>query len=394
MIATMAMLVGACTSDIPEYVGTNVNMYQASTQVNPKLESFDYTINFSLDNLSSAQDEDISEFGINIKLGDKTETVIFLKNTKVCELNGNNVTYSYTFKDLKYNESYQYEYSYIYRSDLGVVNFESDVYSGYIYKDRFSTLITVTAGTPYDVGLTYATIPVQLNLFDNCVKKVGVEYWYSDEYNSTKKVEYIENLKDKVSNITISCQRTDKITSYRCYAEDESGNVVYSKTSTLNFPAVDEGLAVDLGLSVKWAPFNVGSRKENVQKWYYYQGKEYLNQSSICGNSDCDIVMMYWGNKWRTPNKAQIEELIEKCTWEKVINKTHNGYKVIGPNGNSIFIPSGGYYDDYVRNKQDAIIISGSYHSSYAAYGILNGQLFTSGYTHSYAYPIRAILPN
>ena len=298
------------------------------------------------------------------------------------------------FKDLKYNESYQYEYSYIYRSDLGVVNFESDVYSGYIYKDRFSTLITVTAGTPYDVGLTYATIPVQLNLFDNCVKKVGVEYWYSDEYNSTKKVEYIENLKDKVSNITISCQRTDKITSYRCYAEDESGNVVYSKTSTLNFPAVDEGLAVDLGLSVKWAPFNVGSRKENVQKWYYYQGKEYLNQSSICGNSDCDIVMMYWGNKWRTPNKAQIEELIEKCTWEKVINKTHNGYKVIGPNGNSIFIPSGGYYDDYVRNKQDAIIISGSYHSSYAAYGILNGQLFTSEYTHSCAYPIRAILPN
>lgn len=113
--------------------------------------------------------------------------------------------------------------------------------------------------------------------------------------------------------------------------------------------------------------------------------------------------MMYWGNKWRTPNRTQIEELIEKCTWEKVVNETHNGYKVTGPNGNSIFIPSGGYYYDYVRDKQDAIIISGSYeyyydrygsHYTNTAYGIKNGGLFITEYTGSNGYPIRAILPN
>lgn len=403
MIAIMAILVSACTSDMPEYVGTNVSMYQSSYQINPKLESFDYTINFSLSNLSVAQDEEISEFGVNIKLGDKTETVIFLEDVKVSELDEDRVTYSYTFKDLKYNESYQYEYSYIYRSDLGAVDLESGINSGYIYQDRFSTLIKVTSGTAYDIGLTCATIPVQLNILDDCVKRVGVEYWYTDEYKSTKRVEYIEDINNQIFNITISSRKIDKTTSYRCYAENEFGNTIYSNTYTLNFPPVDEGIAVDLGLSVKWAPFNIGSKNENVQKWYYYQTKDYSSQSSICGDPDSDVVMMYWGNKWRTPNRTQIEELIEKCTWEKVVNETHNGYKVTGPNGNSIFIPSGGYYYDYVRDKQDAIIISGSYeyyydrygsHYTNTAYGIKNGGLFITEYTGSNGYPIRAILPN
>ena len=410
MVASMTMLLSACTSDMPEYVGTNVSMYQSSYQLNPKLESFDYTINFTL-GLSSAQDEEISEFGVNIKLGDKTETVIFLEDVKVSELDEDGVTYSYTFKDLKYNESYQYEYSYIYRSDLGAGDLESEINSGYIYQDRFSTLIKVTAGTPYDVELTCATIPVQLNIFDDCVKRVGVEYWYTDEYKSTKRVEYIEEIKDKTSNIEIGSRRTDKTTSYRCYAEDESGWTIYSSTYELDFPPVDESIAVDLGLSVKWAPFNIGSKNQNNKGWYYYPsnfwgsyGSSFGHWGTICGRKDYDTALSWWGNNWQMPNNEQIKELCNKCTWEKVSNEIYNGYKVTGPNGKSIFIPVSGYYDDdRVESKQDAIIIGGDFKPDYDrdftyrysgrnAYGIKNGQEFASYSTKYYGYQIRPIL--
>lgn len=44
-----------------------------------------------------------------------------------------------------------------------------------------------------------------------------------------------------------------------------------------------------------------------------------------------------FGNK--LPTKEQLEELKNKCTWTWI----GNGYKVTGPNGNSIFLPAAGY---------------------------------------------------
>lgn len=44
-----------------------------------------------------------------------------------------------------------------------------------------------------------------------------------------------------------------------------------------------------------------------------------------------------FGNK--LPTKQQLEELKNKCTW----TWTGSGYKVIGPNGNSIYLPAAGY---------------------------------------------------
>ena len=45
-----------------------------------------------------------------------------------------------------------------------------------------------------------------------------------------------------------------------------------------------------------------------------------------------------FGNK--LPTKQQLEELKNKCTW----TWTGSGYKVIGPNGNSIYLPAAGYH--------------------------------------------------
>ena len=43
------------------------------------------------------------------------------------------------------------------------------------------------------------------------------------------------------------------------------------------------------------------------------------------------------------PTKAEMQELINNCTWKWTTQNGVKGYKVEGPNGNSIFLPSAGY---------------------------------------------------
>ncbi len=58
-----------------------------------------------------------------------------------------------------------------------------------------------------------------------------------------------------------------------------------------------------------------------------------------------DAATVNWGSNWRTPTLADLLELHNHCTWESVgINSGQYGYRVIGKNGNSIFLPAAGYY--------------------------------------------------
>lgn len=43
------------------------------------------------------------------------------------------------------------------------------------------------------------------------------------------------------------------------------------------------------------------------------------------------------------PTDFEIKELCDKCTWTWVSISGHAGYKVTGPNGNSIFFPAAGF---------------------------------------------------
>lgn len=77
----------------------------------------------------------------------------------------------------------------------------------------------------------------------------------------------------------------------------------------------------DLGLSVKWASCNLGA---NIPK---DNGKLYTFEEAIHNTVG------------KLPTKEEWEELKNKCTW----TWTGSGYKVIGPNGNSIYLPAAGY---------------------------------------------------
>lgn len=114
---------------------------------------------------------------------------------------------------------------------------------------------------------------------------------------------------------------------------------------------------VDLGLSVKWATCNVGAHSPSDYGDYYAWGetkpkKNYTQENSetvgkdledIAGNSSYDVARDSWGGTWRLPTEADMRELVDKCEWEWTTQEGYNGYRVTGPNGNSIFLPAAGY---------------------------------------------------
>ena len=113
---------------------------------------------------------------------------------------------------------------------------------------------------------------------------------------------------------------------------------------------------VDLGLSVKWATCNVGANKPEEYGDYFAWGETYtkkdysedtsytydIEMDDISGDPDYDAARANWGDSWRMPTDDEMQELVDKCTRKWIRQSGVKGYKVTGPNGNSIFLPAAG----------------------------------------------------
>ena len=124
---------------------------------------------------------------------------------------------------------------------------------------------------------------------------------------------------------------------------------------------------VDLGLSVKWATFNVGATSPEDDGDYFAWGETETKETyswatykwcdgtqntmtkynatdgkTILEPAD-DAAQVHWGGNWRMPSKEEVDELTQQCNWIWTTHNNVNGYKVTGPNGNSIFLPAAGY---------------------------------------------------
>ena len=137
---------------------------------------------------------------------------------------------------------------------------------------------------------------------------------------------------------------------------------------------------VDLGLSVKWATCNVGAsipeeygdyfawgevEPKETYDWSTYKwcNGNYDNLIKYCTKSsygtvdnktvldkEDDAASVNWGGAWRMPTNAELTELREQCTWTWTGQNRIYGYKVTSKtNGNSIFLPTAGYYYDSAR---------------------------------------------
>lgn len=135
------------------------------------------------------------------------------------------------------------------------------------------------------------------------------------------------------------------------------------------------GLEVDLGLSVNWSGWDLGAtsameygvhfawgelipRAENFSNdgYLHYNTSTYgynFIGEEISG-TNYDAARYHLGEGWRMPTKAEADELLQNCTWVySVVANNIPGYKVIGPNGNSIFLPLNGHMvrDELIANK-------------------------------------------
>ena len=133
--------------------------------------------------------------------------------------------------------------------------------------------------------------------------------------------------------------------------------------------------AIDLGLSVKWASFNLGASSPDDFGDYFAWGEtepkanyswssykwcmgSQKTMTKYCSNSDYgyngytdtktvldpedDAAAINLGGPWRMPTDAEWTELRESCTWTGTAQNDVNGCLVTGPNGNSIFLPAAG----------------------------------------------------
>lgn len=110
---------------------------------------------------------------------------------------------------------------------------------------------------------------------------------------------------------------------------------------------------VDLGLSVKWATCNLGASNPweygNFYAWgetkpkseYTKANYTYKDYATILPLTD-DAASVNLGNLWHTPTSDEFEELIDKCKRYKTTLNGTLGYRFVGPNGNSIFLPAAG----------------------------------------------------
>lgn len=155
---------------------------------------------------------------------------------------------------------------------------------------------------------------------------------------------------------------------------------------------------VDLGLSVLWATCNVGASKpegygdyyawgetttktDNQWSTYIYSYDDYGKLTKYCSDrtkgyngytdrrtklelSD-DVASQKWGGSWRMPTIAEINELLNNCSWTWTTINGINGYKITskkpGYTDRSIFLPAAGY-----RNGTSVTMIGtyGEYWSS------------------------------
>lgn len=234
-----------------------------------------------------------------------------------------------------------------------------------------SSVITVT-GTIEDLGKTY-----------NNVTQYGHVYSEANPNPTISDYKYNHGSTNQLMSFSTELINLKPNTRYyvRAYAENPKGISygaavsVTTKTADGKDPwqptEPDENGAVDLGLSVKWAAWNVGATAPeeygNYYAWgevdtkvdytegnYTYAPKDSYSYvyslpdglSDISG-SQYDVATVCWGNGWKMPTKLQIMELNEKSTLVRTSLNNIEGIRVIGPNGNSIFLPAAGWRDSY-----------------------------------------------
>lgn len=145
--------------------------------------------------------------------------------------------------------------------------------------------------------------------------------------------------------ISLSSLEIGEKYSFVCRVKAGDSYYCYGKAVTFKVPTDEpEPEAVDLGLSVKWASFNLGSSLATNPGKEYYWGQTDAKRSSTHYHyyqmRYSEVASYALGWRWRTPTSAEMQELVDNCVWTWTRKDGVSGYEATSKiNGNSVFFP-------------------------------------------------------
>ena len=111
---------------------------------------------------------------------------------------------------------------------------------------------------------------------------------------------------------------------------------------------------------------------KTLTKYNYDSSYGTIDNNTVLDPED-DAAHVNWGGSWRMPTDTEWTELRTECTWTWTTQYSKYGRLVIGPNGNSIFLPAAGYR-------------RGSDHRDTAYYGYYwSSSLYTDGPRYAFS---------
>ena len=245
---------------------------------------------------------------------------------------------------------------------------------GYGNEVSFTTIAyevpQITIANPTKYSVSTATIDCEVT-FEGGLEVTERGVCYSTTSNPTYSNDKVQN-GSGLGVYTCELSNLSENTTYyvRAYAKNAEG-IGYSREisfTTRTRTYMDGYEYVDLGLSVKWASYNIGATKPEEYGDYFAWGetepKEVYDWSTYkhCRGSQTtltkyngtldnktkldaidDAAVVNWGGTWRMPTDAELTELRVQCTWTWASQNGVNGYRVTSnSNGNSIFLPLAG----------------------------------------------------
>ena len=147
-----------------------------------------------------------------------------------------------------------------------------------------------------------------------------------------------------------------------------------------------------------------GVNKYTIEDWqtdavWYNEYGEFVGDGKTTLDLEDDAANANWGGDWRMPTKEDLYELRNNCTWVWSSLNGVKGYKVIGPNENSIFLPAAGdrYDSDLGGAGSDGYYWSSSLYTYYSnrAYDLYfsSGIVDLGSSTRDAGRTVRPVLP-
>ncbi|MBR4845620.1 MAG: hypothetical protein IKU98_04275 [Bacteroidaceae bacterium] len=231
----------------------------------------------------------------------------------------------------------------------------------------FTTDLAITTGEATEVTYSAATLGGTVNSGGQSVT-CGIIYGTSSKLSSTSGT-LLSTTSSSEFSVRVMGLSSNTIYYYCAYVVVD-GEYKYGEVLSFTTETIIVGDAIDLGLSVKWASWNVGADSpegyggyyawgETEEKgnydWSTYEWGSYNCVTKYCTISGCgivdnkttlepedDVAHILWGDGWRMPTSDELSELYSECSFEWATVNGVKGYKVTGPNGNSIFCPAAG----------------------------------------------------